>query len=195
MLPDGNFLSYIIALKKYSMENYIQKHTPTLVLVILALGCMLVSMSFIAGAPNQIIQKVLATNTTSTSAPSANSSSITLGSPQTYTEYEKTTSFKPTIVNGTHGIQISYAGHGILNGTNITASGKAFITNSTGGVIYTIGHSTAFHGFNFQGIGHYGVDGKLRDIGTIFNTRGLVGIYKDEIDKNGNAITKHWFWK
>jgi len=172
-----------------------QKHRSMLVLAILAFGCMLASIAIITGAPNQIIQMVLATNATSTSAPSANSSSITLGSPQTFTEYDKTTSFKPTIVNGTHGIEISFAGHGILNGTNITDSGKGFITNSTGGAVYTTGHITAFHGVNFQGIGHYGTDGKLRDIGTIFNTRGSVGIYKDEIDKNGNAITKIWFWK
>jgi len=47
----------------------------------------------------------------------------------------------------------------------------------------------------FKGIGHYGADGKLRDTGTIFNTKGTVGIYKDKIDKNGNTITKVWFWK
>ena len=168
-----------------------------MVLVILALVCTPVSIAVIIGAPNQIIQKVFAANITSSNpAPSTNrSSSITLESPQTYTEYDKTTSFKPTIVNGTHGIEITFAGHGILNGTNITDTGKAFITNSTGGVIYTIGHGTAFHTFTFQGTGHYGADGKLRDVGTIFNSRGLVGIYKDEIDKNGNAITKIWFWK
>ena len=171
-----------------------QKHRPTLILAILAFGCILAS-STIMWVPNQNIQKALAASTASTSAQSTNSSSIILGSPQVYTEYDKTTSFKPAIVNGTHGIEVSFAGHGILNGSNITDSGKAFTTNGTGGVIYTIGHGTAFNLFTFQGIGHYGADGKLRDIGTIFNTRGLVGIYKDEIDKNGNAIAKIWFWK
>lgn len=47
----------------------------------------------------------------------------------------------------------------------------------------------------FRGIDHIGADGKIRDIGTIINTKGMVGIYKGEIDKNGDAITKVWFWK
>lgn len=185
---------YTRHIKSIILINHVQKHRPTLILAILAFGCILAS-STIVWVPNQNIQKALAANTASTSAQSTNSSRITLGSPQIYTEYDKTTSFKPAIVNGTHGIEISFVGHGILNGSNIIDSGKAFTTNGTGGVIYTIGHGTAFNAFTFQGIGHYGADGKLRDIGTIFNTRGLVGIYKDEIDKNGNAITKIWFWK
>ena len=171
-------------------------HRPTLVIVVLAaLACVLVSITIITYAPSRIIQNVIATNRTSTSSPSANSSNITLGSPQVYTAYTHTTDFKPAIVNGTHGKQISFMGYGILNGTNITDSGKAFSTATTGGAIYTTGRGTAFHGFTFQGIGHYGADGKLRHIGTIFNTNGMVGIYKDVIDKNGNAITRVWYWK
>jgi len=82
-----------------------------------------------------------------------------------------------------------------MNGINITDNGNAFLTNSSGGAIYTTGRGTSFHGFTFQAIGYYVTDGKLRDIGTIFNIKGLVGIYKDEIEKNGNAITKVWLWK
>jgi hypothetical protein len=173
-----------------------QIQRPTLVIVALvALLCIVVSITVITYAPNQIIQNVIATNTTSTSSTSTNGSNMTLGTPQAYTEYDKTTGFKPAIVNGTHGIQISFTGHGILNGINITDNGNAFLTNSTGGAIYTTGRGTAFHGFTFEAIGHRGADGKLRDTGTIFNTEGMVGIYKDEIEKNGNAITKVWFWK
>jgi hypothetical protein len=156
-------------------------HRPTLV-VLAALACVLVSITIITYAPSWIIQNVIATNRTSTSSPSANSSNITLGSPQTYTEYDKIT-FKPAIVNGTHGIQASFTG------------GKAFITNSTGGAIYWAGRHDTSHAFTFQGIGHYGPDGKLRDTGTVFNFGGMVGIYKDVIDKNGNIITKVWLWK
>src|SRR5215469_4719235 len=75
----------------------------------------LVSITIITYAPNHIIQNVIATNITSTSSTSANGSNITLGTPQVYTEYDKTTGFKPAVVNGTHGIQISFTGHGILN--------------------------------------------------------------------------------
>jgi hypothetical protein len=72
-----------------------QIHRPTLVNVVLALVCVFVTITIITYAPNQIIQSVIATNTTSTSPRSANGSNITLGSPQAYTEYDKTTSFKP----------------------------------------------------------------------------------------------------
>jgi hypothetical protein len=154
-------------------------HRRTLV-VLAALACVLVSITIITYAPSWIIQNVIATNRTSTSSPSANSSNITLGSPQTYTEYDKIT-FKPAIVNGTHGIQASFTG------------GKAFITNSTGGAIYWAGRHDTSHAFTFQGIGHYGPHGKLRDTGTVFG--GMVDIYKDVIDKNGNIITKVWLWK
>jgi hypothetical protein len=73
-----------------------------------------------------------------------------------------------------------------MNGINITDNGNAFLTNSSGGAIYTTGRGTSFHGFTFQAIGYYG---------TIFNIKGMVGIYKDEIEKNGNAINKVWLWK
>lgn len=128
-------------------------------------------------------------------------------------------------VNGTHGIEVSFAGHGVLNGMNITDSGNAVITNGTNGTIFTSGDSKlvsqngagTLH-FAFQGIGHYGADGKLRDVGNIFQHHAAVvvpgqhpvpfettgnlaflgntaAIYKDEIDKAGNAVTKVWFWK
>jgi hypothetical protein len=170
-----------------------QIQRPTL--VIAPLVCVVVSITIITYAPNQIIQNVIATNTTSASSTSTNGSNITLGTPQVYTEYAKTTGFRPAIVNGTHGIQITFTGHGILNGINITDNGNAFLTNSTGGAIYSTGHGTAFHGITIQAIGHYGPDGKLRDTGTIFNTKGMVGIYKDELAKNGDTIMKAWLWK
>ena len=58
--------------------------------------------------------------------------------------------------------------------------------------------------FTFLGTGHYGTDGKLRDFGPIYflNATGnlaflkdTAGVYKDQIDKAGNAITKLWLWK
>ena len=76
--------------------------------------CIVVCITIITYAPNQIIQNAIATNTTSTSSTSTNGNKITLGTPQVYTEYAKTTGFRPAIVNGTHGIQISFTGHDIL---------------------------------------------------------------------------------
>ena len=152
--------------------------------------------------------------TTPSSPPKINN--ITLGNPQlSYTGYDRTTSFKPAIVNGSHGIEVSFTSHGILNGMNITDNDNAFVTNSTAGAIYTKrdGKLVSENGagtlaFAFQGTGHYGVDGKLRDIGNIFQHHypegkmpiafkatgnlafldNTVTIYKDEIDKAGNAV-------
>ena len=76
-----------------------------------------------------------------------------------------------------------------------SAASEWVLTNITGGAIYSIGRGTAFHGVTFQAVGHYGADGKLRDTGTTFNTKGMVGVYKDELAKNGDTIMKAWFWK
>jgi hypothetical protein len=196
----------------------------TLIIVVVAtLAGLLASITSTAYIPKQIIQDVFATNITTSPSASSNIDNITLGNPQvSYTGYDKTMSFKPATVNGTNGIEISFAGHGILNGMNITDNGNAVVTNGTGGTIYTAGDGklVSQNGagtliFAFQGTGHYGADGKLRDIGNIFQHHHLIGklplefkatgnlafldnmvaIYKDEIDKGGNAVTKIWFWK
>ena len=196
-----------------------------IVVVVAVLVCLVAPINVATHTPNQLIQNVFATNstTTSTSSPNTNLGNITLGNPQlSYTGYDKTTSFRPATVNGTHGIHVSFAGHGIVNGINITDNGSAFITNSTGGAIYTEGdgklvskNGTGTLSFAFQGTGHYGADGKLRDTGSIFQhhhpegkvpiefratgnlsfLNNMAGIYKDEIDKAGNAVTKIWFWR
>lgn len=214
-----NVRKYILYLLTRCITNNMQIHRPAGIIVVLAL--------VVSIAPNQLIRNVVATNGPTTartaSSLSSNGGNITLGSPVfSYTEYDKTTSFRPAIINGTHGILISFTGHGILDEAkylNITDNGTAFVTNSTGGAIYTtgrgeivssIGSTPETVAFSFQGIGYYGTDGKLRDTGTVLNTkangilvsgtlsgelRNAVGIYKDEIDKAGNAITKIWYWK
>ena len=101
------------------------------------------SISVTNHRPNQTIQSAIATNgttnTIATSLSSTNGSNITLGNPQlSYTEYDKATSFKPAIVNGTQGIESSFTGYGVVNGMNITDNGTAFVTNSTGGAIHTV---------------------------------------------------------
>jgi hypothetical protein len=84
---------------------------------------------------------VIATGT-ATSSISPLASNITLNPNFNYTGYDKTTSFKPIIVNGTHEIQVSFTGHGILNGINTTDKGSAVITNGTDGKIFTAGNGT-----------------------------------------------------
>jgi hypothetical protein len=180
------------------------------------LTCLFVSIIVTTYAQNQLTQNVVGTNgqttATTTSLLSSKGGNISLGGPQfSYIEYDKTTSFKPAVVNGTHGIQISFTGQGTLNGINVTDNGKAFVTNIQG-TLHTVAHGVLVSGLGGnagtvdhidQAIGHYGADGKVRDTGIILNTRAtgnlaflgdLVGIYKDESYKDG-IITMTWFWK
>jgi len=198
-----------------------QIHSSKSVTNVLAAFLFLFLVASISGTnykPDQIIQNAIATNgttntTTTTSLSSTDGSNITLGNPQlNYTEYDKTASFKPAIVNGTHGIEATFTDYGILDGIKITDNGKAFVTNMSGalhtvarGVLVSGNGSTAGTADHVdQGIGHYGADGKLRDTGIILNNKAtgnlaflgnMVGMYKDKSEKAGNMITETWFWK
>ena len=117
---------------------------------------------------SQIIQKAAATNATD----GVTSSNLTLGTPHLIgTEYLKTTSPKPSVVNGTHGLLVSFAGSFVLNnGLNATDTGKVFITNITGGADHSQGQGVfitknGMATFIYLGIGPPGSSG---DIGTIF---------------------------
>jgi hypothetical protein len=183
-------------------------------IITLTLASLLVSITSTAYA-----QKQMTATGTATSSISPQADNVTLGNPNfTYTGYDKTTSFKSAVVKGIHEIQVSFKGHGVLNGISTTDNGSAVITNGTNGKIFTAGNGTIVSkngtgtlSFVFQGTGHYGADGKLRDTGNIWKhlqpgpgaggtgnlafLNNTATIYKDEIDKAGNAITKIWFWK
>lgn len=153
---------------------------------------------------SQIIKKAAATNATD----GVTSSNLTLGTPHLIgTEYLNTTSPKPTVVNGTHGLLVSFAGSFILyNGLNATDTGKVFITNITGGADHSQGQGvlTTKNGmatFIYLGMGPPGSTG---DTGTIFYPKATgtlaylenkIAIYKDETFKSGNAIVKQWEFK
>jgi hypothetical protein len=188
-------------------------------IITLALVSLLVSITSTAYAQKQMIQHIMIATGTATSSISPQADNITLGNPNfNYTGYDKMTSFKSAIVNGTHEIQVSFTGHGVLNGISTTDNGSAVITNGTSGKIFTAGNGTIVSNngtgtlsFVFQGTGHYGADGKLRDTGNVWKhlqpgpgaggtgnlafLNNTATIYKDEIDKAGNSITKIWFWK
>lgn len=136
-------------------------------------------------------------------------SNITFGNQQFIgTEYDKTISVKPTIINGTPASQIVFRGNGLLNGLNVTDNGKGFFISGSHGWMYSQGNgvwlarngSNGMATYTFQGIEHYGPDGKLR--GTIFDTVKATGklafldntaiIDKHQVDKAGNIITKFW---
>jgi hypothetical protein len=176
-----------------------QKHRPALILVILTLGCTLVSFTIFTGAHIQIISKVLATNTTADSVRSTNGSSITLGSPQTYTQYYHNfwAGFKPIIVNGTHELVESSTSNRILNGTVVPHHYKVFLINGTNGTSHMVGYGNHSNGDThfFRGIGHMGADGTMRLIGSSITSKDMVGIGRGVIYKNGTGIIKEWYWK
>jgi len=152
---------------------------------------------------SQIIQKAAATNATGVT-----NSNLILGTPHLIgTEYLKTTSPKPSVVNGTHGLLVTFAGSFVLNnGLNATDTGKVFITNITGGADHSQGQGVfitknGMATFIYLGIGPPGTGG---DIGTIFYPKATgilaylgnkIAIYKDETAKTGNAIVKQWEFK
>ena len=168
------------------------------------------------------LQSVATTNNTSviiiTNSTTAN---LTLGNPQiVYTEYGKTTNMIPFVVNGTHGFRLSFAGSGTVQNINVTDDGKAISIPRADGSIFSRGvgvltansssitangsSSKAIAAFGFLGTGHYGSDGKLRDFGLVYFLnangnlgflKGIAGVYKDQIDKIGNAVTRLWLWK
>ena len=108
-------------------------------------------------------------------------------------------------------IEVSYVGNAtIRGGINATNMGTVWSVTNPDGIIYGEGKGilTSTTGematYTFQSVGQYGSDGKLRNHGSIFfNTNtsssgqlyflnNMVGVYADEIDSTGNAITKVW---
>ena len=185
-----------------------------IIVIIVATACSFVSISVTSYFHNQVVQNVVAANvqltttTTTTATPllSNRGGNITLGSPQfSYTELDKISSIKPTIVNGTLGILGSFTGKGILNGINVTAFGKAFITNGTGSTTRSTGYIKLVSGigtaaFAYQRIGHHGGNG----VGVMFSSNATgnlafvgnaVGIFRDAECGPGCSITKIWIWK
>jgi hypothetical protein len=69
-----------------------------------------------------------ATAATTATNTSVTSSNITCGTPKLLgTEYGKTISLKPAIINGTPGSQAVIKGNAVLNGVNITINGKVIL--------------------------------------------------------------------
>jgi hypothetical protein len=109
-------------------------------------------------------------------------------------------------------IEVSYVGNAtIRGGINATNMGTVWSITNPDGTIYGEGKGILtskatgeMATYTFQSVGQYGSDGKLRNHGSIFfNTNtsssgqlsflnNMVGVYADEIDSTGNAITKVW---
>jgi hypothetical protein len=137
-------------------------------------------------------------------------SSITLGNP-IFTEHDKATPPKPVVINGTHGMQASYSGSGVVKGVNFSANGTVFVVPRSNGSADLSGHAviSTVDGekgtYKFYSLGHTDANGTIRDNGAVFfhtNSSGklsaindLVIVFKDQIDKAGNGMTIGWQWK
>ena len=137
-------------------------------------------------------------------------SSITLGNP-IFTEHDKSTPPKPIVINGTHGLQASYSGSGVVKGVNFSANGTVFIVPRSDGSADLSGHAviTTADGekgnYKFYSLGHTDANGTTRDNGAVFFSttstgklsaiNDLVIVFKDQIDKAGNGMTIGWEWK
>ena len=109
-------------------------------------------------------------------------------------------------------LEVSYIGNvTIRGGINARDIGTSWsITNpdgtrySEGQGILTTKTTSEMATYTFQAIGQYGPDGKLRNHGSVFfnsNTSSsgqlsflnkMVGVFADEIDADGNSMTRIW---
>jgi hypothetical protein len=137
-------------------------------------------------------------------------SSITLGNP-IFTEHDKATPPKPVVINGTHGMQASYSGSGVVKGVNFSANGTVFVVPRSNGSADLSGHAviSTVDGekgtYKFYSLGHTDANGTTRDNGAAFfhttssgklsAINDLVIVFKDQIDKAGNGMTIGWEWK
>jgi hypothetical protein len=137
-------------------------------------------------------------------------SSITLGNP-IFTEHVKVTPPKPIVINGTHGLQVSYSGSGVVKGVNFSSNGTVFIVPRSDGSADLSGHAVIITAdgekgtYKFYSLGHTDANGTTRDNGTLFfgttssgklsAINDLVIVFKDQIDKAGNGMTIGWEWK
>jgi hypothetical protein len=112
-------------------------------------------------------------STTASSFPpsiSTNNSRITLGNP-IFTEHDKGTPPKPVVINGTHGLQVSYSGSGVVKGVNFSANGTVFIVPRSDRSADLRGHAviTTADGekgtYNFYSLGHGDANGTTKDNG------------------------------
>jgi hypothetical protein len=152
------------------------------------------------------IQRAMGTNNTTTTLP------LTLGNPY-YAEYDKTTSQKAVVVNGTtHATEITFSGHGTAKDVNFTDNGKGLIIprDTKGSAVLLQGNINLISStgdkasLDFRELGHADPNGMIKANGAAFfdaNATGrlsylsnTVSIYTDEVDKSGNGKVFAWEW-
>jgi hypothetical protein len=164
-----------------------------------------VTLGMLTTSTTTIIQRAMGTTTTTTLP-------LSLGNPY-YVEYDKTTSQKPVVINGTtHATEITFSGHGMAKDVNITDNGKALIIprDTKGSAVLLQGNVNLISSsgdkasLDIKELGHMDPNGAIKANGAAFfdaNATGrlsylgnTVSIYTDQVDKIGNGKVLAWEW-
>ena len=162
-----------------------------------------------ATAFTSTVQRVMAA-LSSDAANFTNTINPLLGNPY-FVEYDKTTSQKPTVINGTtHATEITFSGHGTAKDINFTDNGNALIIRHGGSAVLLQGKDNLVSSagdkasLNFMELGHVDRNGMVKANGAAFynaNATGklayvsnTVSVYTDEVDKHGNGKVLAWEW-
>lgn len=137
------------------------------------------------------------------------SENVDLGTPFLVEHYQ-TEPYKTNMIK--NNISASFSGKGVINGTtNITAVGigtETFRNNDTSyiqGEAKYVTNNNETAGYAFYAIGNYRINGSFDSSGiAVFDDDATgklsflsnsIGIYKDQVDKNGNGTFLMWHWK
>jgi hypothetical protein len=172
-----------------------------------ALAIVVVTTIAVAGLHSQLIVQLTYAQTTST---------IILGEQPFFEENGKITGQKPL---GNNRIEISFSSNGTMKGNiDLTNTGKFWSVSKGGNVTYGQGQgvitttkdgSSELANYTFLIIGNVTEEGKPVFRGsTVYNTApssssdgklafldNIITVFKGEIDKRGNFVSKEWEWK
>ena len=135
---------------------------------------------------------------------------LTLGNPY-FVEYDKTTSQKPIVINGTtNATEITFSGHGTAKDINFTDNGNGLIIARGGSAVLLQGKDNLVSSggdkasLNFMELGHVDANGMVKANGAAFYDANATGklaylsntasIYTDEVNKHGNGKVLAWEW-
>ena len=169
-------------------------------------------------ASTTTVQRVMAAAAASSSPSGTTNTSTTINLPLTlgnpsYIEYDKTTSQKAVVINGTiHATEITFSGHGMAKDVNFTDNGRGLIIprDTKGSAVLLQGNInlTTTNGdkasLDFKELGHVDTTGMAKANGAAFFDSNATGklaylsntvyMYTDEVDKTGNGKVLAWEW-
>jgi hypothetical protein len=88
----------------------------------------------LAIGPNNI-QKAMAQSPNTINATPETNASLTITLNPVFTENDKSTPPKAVVINGTHGLQVTYSGTGVVKGVNFSAIGTVLLIPRSDGAV------------------------------------------------------------